>query len=154
MFVSVMVHDADGFTFNHDGANEQLQRRLSYSTETIIGLSAGGFFLLSLIAMNLYMNGWRKRCCKRSGICWSNIQNTTKTTRQSHGSQITAEVHTDIFSDNDLEMVEPKSESKDELLDKDQSAANKLGAILSNRHPQVLEAIKRMTDPCCGDVDK
>lgn len=127
-----------------DGQSQE--RMLKYSTQSIALFVVGGIILVSLISMNLYMNGWRKGCGKRSQ---SNSEVNEEETHIEQNQEMTQDnIQFETYFDDDIEIsIQSKNKSinVEESSETNESSVTRLGRILASYHPKVFDAIRDMS---------
>jgi len=122
------------------------ERKLKYSTQSIALFVVGGIILVSLISMNLYMNGWRKGCGKRSQ---SNSEINQEEKNIEQNQEVTQDnIQFEKYFDDDVEMsIQAKRNSIDveNTSETNESSLTRLGRILASYHPKVFDAIRDMS---------
>lgn len=131
-----------------DDGQIQQERKLEYSTQSIALFAVGGIVLISLISMNLYMNGWRKGCGKRSqSISELRLEERNM---EPNVTSTTDNIQFETYCDDDIEMsIEAKSKSSrmENITGTNESNLTRLGRILASYHPKVFDAIRQMSVP-------
>ena len=133
---------------NVDGIDDEqrLERKLKYSTQSIALFVGGGIILVSLISMNLYMNGWRKGCGKRSQ---SNSElNQEKKNIEQNQEMTQDNIQFETYFDDDVEMsiqIKRNSIDVENTSETNESSLTRLGRILASYHPKVFDAIRHMS---------
>jgi hypothetical protein len=140
-----------------DDGQIQQERKLEYSTQSIALFVVGGIVLISLISMNLYMNGWRKGCGKRRSQAISELKHE-ESTMEPNNTSTTDNIQFETYCDDDIEMsIEAKSKSSqmENITGTNESNLTRLGRTLASYHPKVFDAIRQMSvaNPITTTVD-